>query len=163
MSPLLLGQRRGVNLFSTLKHDLGLDDDAETRISPQHLQRDLAFWIEAPYNPERFYSTIGNSAESITSRSSSTPVHAATRSPDQCLPNGGNASQYLVEGRCASMLFTSETYVIFAAPCFDKRDLRLPVCSRLLIDLLKASYALFLGFVARCARWPWTRLLLSFC
>jgi hypothetical protein len=43
------------------------------------------------------------------------------------------------------MLFTHETNVIFVAPCFDKRALRLPVCSRLLIEWLKASYALFLG------------------
>jgi putative transposase len=44
--------------FSTLKHELGLDDDAETRISPQQLQRDLAFWIDGYYNRERRHSTL---------------------------------------------------------------------------------------------------------
>lgn len=46
------------SLFSTLKHELGLDDDAETRISPQQLQRDLAFWIDGYYNRERRHSTL---------------------------------------------------------------------------------------------------------
>jgi len=41
------------SLFSTLKHELDLDDDAEIRISPQQLQRDLAFWIDGYYNRER--------------------------------------------------------------------------------------------------------------
>ena len=45
-------------MFSTLKHELGLDDDAETRISPQRLQRDLAFWIDGYYNRERRHSTL---------------------------------------------------------------------------------------------------------
>ncbi|QNI64119.1 DDE-type integrase/transposase/recombinase [Synechococcus sp. A15-44] len=31
------------SLFSTLKHELGLDDDAVDRIAPKRLQRDLAF------------------------------------------------------------------------------------------------------------------------
>jgi transposase InsO family protein len=47
------------SLFSTLKHELGLDDDAETRISPRQLQRDLAFWIDGYYNRERRHSTLG--------------------------------------------------------------------------------------------------------
>jgi transposase InsO family protein len=47
------------SLFSTLKHELGLDDDSETRISPRQLQRDLAFWIDGYYNRERRHSTLG--------------------------------------------------------------------------------------------------------
>jgi putative transposase len=46
------------SLFSTLKHELGLDDDAVARISPQQLQRDLAFWIDGYYNRERRHSTL---------------------------------------------------------------------------------------------------------
>ena len=46
------------SLFSTLKHELGLDDDAETRISPRQLQRELAFWIDGYYNRERRHSTL---------------------------------------------------------------------------------------------------------
>jgi transposase InsO family protein len=38
---------------------LDLDDNRETLISPQQLQRDLAFWIERYYNRERSHSTIG--------------------------------------------------------------------------------------------------------
>ncbi|WP_370566488.1 IS3 family transposase, partial [Cyanobium sp. LEGE 06113] len=39
--------------------ELGLDDNRDTLISPQQLQRDLAFWIEGYYNRERRHSTIG--------------------------------------------------------------------------------------------------------
>jgi putative transposase len=46
------------SLFSTLKHELGLDDDAEILISPQQLQRDLAFWIDGYYNRERRHSKL---------------------------------------------------------------------------------------------------------
>ncbi|MBE9154978.1 integrase core domain-containing protein [Cyanobium sp. LEGE 06113] len=45
--------------FSTLKLELDLDDNRDTLISPQQLQRDLAFWIEGYYNRERRHSTIG--------------------------------------------------------------------------------------------------------
>jgi transposase InsO family protein len=47
------------SFFSTLKLELDLDDNRETLISPQRLQRDLAFWIEGYYNRERRHSTIG--------------------------------------------------------------------------------------------------------
>jgi len=47
------------SFFSTLKLELDLDDDREALISPQQLQRDLAFWIEGYYNRERRHSTIG--------------------------------------------------------------------------------------------------------
>jgi transposase InsO family protein len=47
------------SFFSTLKLELNLDDDREALISPQQLQRDLAFWIEGYYNRERRHSTIG--------------------------------------------------------------------------------------------------------
>lgn len=47
------------SFFSTLKLELDLDDNREDRISPQQLQRDLAFWIEGYYNRERRHSTIG--------------------------------------------------------------------------------------------------------
>jgi transposase InsO family protein len=47
------------SLFSTLKHELGLDDDAgKIRPSPKELQRDLAFWIDGYYNRERRHSTL---------------------------------------------------------------------------------------------------------
>ena len=34
------------SFFSTMKLELYLDDDREALISPQQLQRDLAFWFE---------------------------------------------------------------------------------------------------------------------
>ena len=37
---------------------MDLDDNRETLISPQQLQRDLALWIEVDYNRERHQSTI---------------------------------------------------------------------------------------------------------
>jgi len=47
------------SFFSTLKHELGLDNDAEILNSPQQLIRHLAFWIDGYYNRERRHSTIG--------------------------------------------------------------------------------------------------------
>jgi transposase InsO family protein len=47
------------SFFSTLKLELDLDDDRDVLISPQQLQRDLAFWIEGDYSRERRHSTIG--------------------------------------------------------------------------------------------------------
>jgi putative transposase len=47
------------SFFSTLKLELNLDDNRDVLISPQQLQRDLAFWIEGYYNRERRHSTIG--------------------------------------------------------------------------------------------------------
>jgi putative transposase len=47
------------SFFSTLKLELNLDDNRGVLISPQQLQRDLAFWIEGYYNRERRHATIG--------------------------------------------------------------------------------------------------------
>lgn len=47
------------SFFSTLKHELDLDDDAEALFSTQQLQSRLAFWIDGDYNRERRHSTIG--------------------------------------------------------------------------------------------------------
>ncbi|MCP9823253.1 IS3 family transposase [Cyanobium sp. L1E-Cus] len=47
------------SFFSTLKHELDLDDDAETPKSPQQLIRHMVFWIDGYYNRERRHSTIG--------------------------------------------------------------------------------------------------------
>ena len=47
------------SFFSTLKHEMGLDDDAVTLNSPQQLIRQFAFWIDGYYNRERRHSTIG--------------------------------------------------------------------------------------------------------
>ena len=47
------------SFFSTLKHELDLDDDAESLNSPQQLIRAMAFWIDGYYNRERRHSTIG--------------------------------------------------------------------------------------------------------
>jgi transposase InsO family protein len=47
------------SFFSTLKHELDLDDDAKTPLSPQLLLSRLAFWIDGYYNRERRHSTIG--------------------------------------------------------------------------------------------------------
>lgn len=47
------------SFFSTLKHELGLDVDAEILKSPQQLIRHLAFWIDGYYIRERRHSTIG--------------------------------------------------------------------------------------------------------
>ena len=47
------------SFFSTLKHELDLDDDANVLNTSQQLQRKLAFWIDGYYNRERRHSTIG--------------------------------------------------------------------------------------------------------
>jgi len=47
------------SFFSTLKHELDLDEDAEALFSTQQLQSCLAFWIDGYYNRERRHSTIG--------------------------------------------------------------------------------------------------------
>jgi transposase InsO family protein len=47
------------SFFSTLKLKLDLDDNREELVSPQQLQRDLAFWIKDYYNRERRHSMIG--------------------------------------------------------------------------------------------------------
>jgi putative transposase len=47
------------SFFSTLKHELDLDDDAGILNSPQQLIREMAFWIDGYYNRERRHSTIG--------------------------------------------------------------------------------------------------------
>ena len=47
------------SFFSTLKHELDLDDNAKALNSPQQLRRQLAFWIDGYYNRERRHSTIG--------------------------------------------------------------------------------------------------------
>jgi transposase InsO family protein len=46
------------SFFSTMKLELDLDDNRDVLISPQQLQRDLAFWIEGYYNRERRHSTV---------------------------------------------------------------------------------------------------------
>jgi transposase InsO family protein len=47
------------SFISTLKLEQGLDDNRDTLMSPQQLQRDLSCWIEGYYNRERRHSTIG--------------------------------------------------------------------------------------------------------
>jgi len=47
------------SFFSTLKHELKLDDDAKALNTSKQLQRKLAFWIDGYYNRERHDSTIG--------------------------------------------------------------------------------------------------------
>ena len=47
------------SFFSTLKHELGLDDDAQILKSSQQLIRHMAFWIDGYYNRGRRHSTIG--------------------------------------------------------------------------------------------------------
>jgi len=47
------------SFFSTLKHELDLDDNAKALNTPQQLRRQLAFWIDGYYNRERRHSTIG--------------------------------------------------------------------------------------------------------
>ncbi len=56
---LMVGQRRGGELFLHPQVRADLDDDGKVLISPQQLQRDLAFWVEGYYNRERRHSTIG--------------------------------------------------------------------------------------------------------
>jgi putative transposase len=46
------------SFFSTLKHEYGLDSDAEDLFASQQLQSQLAFWIDGYYNRERRHSTI---------------------------------------------------------------------------------------------------------
>jgi putative transposase len=47
------------SFFSTLKHEVKLDDNAATLNTPQQLIRHLAFWIDGYYTHERRHSTIG--------------------------------------------------------------------------------------------------------
>jgi putative transposase len=47
------------SFFSTLKHELDLDDTAEALLSSQQLQRRLAFRMDGYYNCERRHSRIG--------------------------------------------------------------------------------------------------------
>ncbi len=63
------------SFFSTLKHELDLDDDTETLMSSQQLQSRLASWIDGYYNRERRHSTIKYLTRSVTNSSSSLPVH----------------------------------------------------------------------------------------
>jgi putative transposase len=51
-----------------MKLELDLDDDRVKMISPQKLQRDLAFLIEGYYIRERRHSTICYLARSATIR-----------------------------------------------------------------------------------------------
>lgn len=46
------------SFFSTLKHELGLDVDAEILKSPQQLIRHLAFWIDDYYIRKRLHLKI---------------------------------------------------------------------------------------------------------
>jgi putative transposase len=48
------------SFFSTLKHELILDDNVKALNSPQQLIRELAFWIDGYYNRERRHSTIAH-------------------------------------------------------------------------------------------------------
>lgn len=77
------------SLFSTLTHELRLDDDADVLLTPQQLLRDLAFWIESDYNRERRHSTLGYLSRLLTSSSSSLPVLSLLRIPDRCPSNRG--------------------------------------------------------------------------
>lgn len=63
------------SLFSTMKLELDLDDNRDSLISPQQLQRDLPFWIEGYYNRVRLHSTIGYVLRSTTTSSLSPCVH----------------------------------------------------------------------------------------
>jgi len=47
------------SFFSTLKHELDLDAEAEDLLSSQQLQRRLDFWIGGYYNRVRLHGTIG--------------------------------------------------------------------------------------------------------
>jgi len=47
------------SFFPTLKHELGLEDDAQILKSPQLLIRHLSFWIDGYYKRVRLHSTIG--------------------------------------------------------------------------------------------------------
>ncbi len=47
------------SFFSTLKHELDLDDNVEILLSSQQLQSRLAFWIDGYYNREHRHSTNG--------------------------------------------------------------------------------------------------------
>ena len=79
------------SLFSTLKLELDLDDNREALISPQQLQRGLAFWIEGSYNRERRYSTIGHiSPIDYEQQFIAAPALTPVMTPDRCPRNRGN-------------------------------------------------------------------------
>ncbi len=65
------------SFFSTLKPELDLDDARAALISPQQLQRDLAFWIEGYENRKRRHSTIGYMSP-INYEQRPTAAHAIT-------------------------------------------------------------------------------------
>ena len=48
------------SFLSILKHELDLNDDAESLNCPQQLIRKLAYWIDGYYNRERHRSTTGD-------------------------------------------------------------------------------------------------------
>ena len=56
---LLLGERGSGKLLLHAQAGLELDGNRKELISPQQLQRNLAFWIESDYNRERRNSTMG--------------------------------------------------------------------------------------------------------
>ena len=80
------------SFFSTLKHELNLDDDAEALFSTQQLQSRLAFWIDGYYNRERHHSTIGYISPIDYESSTSLPVNSPPIGPDHCPPNRGDPS-----------------------------------------------------------------------
>jgi hypothetical protein len=82
------------SFFSTLKHELDLDDVTEPLLSSQQLQSRLAFWIDGYYTVSVVTQRLGTSARSITNSSSSLPVHSPPRGPDHCPLNWGNPSTH---------------------------------------------------------------------
>ena len=46
------------SFFSTLKLELGLDNNREVLMPPQQLQRDMAFWIEGRFNRQHRHAKI---------------------------------------------------------------------------------------------------------
>jgi transposase InsO family protein len=79
------------SFFSTLKHELGLDDDAVTLISSQQLIRQLTFWIVGYYDRECRHSTMGYLSSTDYEQQLSTLVNLYLWSYETRPPNRGNS------------------------------------------------------------------------
>jgi putative transposase len=70
------------SFFSTIKHELGLDNAFEFLFLSQQQQSWLAFWIDGYYNREHRHSTVGCLSWIDYELQYTLPVHSPPRCPD---------------------------------------------------------------------------------
>ena len=131
--------------FSTLKLELSLDDNCECLISPQQLQRDLAFLIEGYYNRERRHSTIGYMSPIDYEQAFTTDCRLTPVNPRSCPRNRENPSLSLAirMGRhCNStdvVAMPDERICVIAAPTFIRSENVTELIAQALRDWCKAT------------------------